>query len=380
MIIKRRDDSTLSATVEDADDLLALRRVVRRGDTVTGTTTRVIKRDRDYARPDRGERVKLTLSITAEKISLDGTLERLRIGGVVSESSSEDAVSHGAHHSMNVSISDTISITKRGRSGGDVGGKAGTGRDKSGWSRTDLRILKGDTKSGGRTKFILVAVDTGDCAVAVLNGTHLELSPNMYSGMGGKRYKTSRDMGDFFDRIVSHIASVSANDAGGRGGTVILFGPGNTKRKLANHMSAKKARNGGGVSSIKVVDGIDSGGQDGIHIFSKSDAMREAMAGSKLARVSEILDHVMEMAHRKIPRYAMGYEETYEAARAGAIDSMIFSDGALQQYGSEQEVIDLLNMAEDSGAEVYGVDSSTDIGLRTSAMGGMVALLRYALR
>ena len=365
MIIRRRDDRTLSATAEDADDLLALRRVVRRGDTITGATTRVIKRDRDYSRPDRGERVKLTLSITAEKISLDGTLERLRIGGVVSESSSEDAVSHGAHHSMNVSISDTISIAKRAGGGG--------------WSRTDLRILRGDARPGGRTKFILVAVDTGDCAVAVLSGTHLELSPNMYSGMGGKRYKTSRDMGDFFDRIVSHIGSVSANGAGGRGRAVILFGPGNTKRKLANHMSAKRPRSGG-VSSIKVVDGIDSGGQDGIHTFSKSEAMREAMAGSKLARVSEILDHVMEMAHRKIPKYAMGYEETYEAARAGAIDSMIFSDGALRQYGSEQEVVDLLNMAEDSGAEVYGVDSSTDIGLRASAMGGMVALLRYAVR
>ena len=44
---------------------------------------------------------------------------------------------------------------------------------------------------------------------------------------------------------------------------------------------------------FKVIEGIDSGGEDGIHIFTKSDAMKEVMADTKLAKVSQIIDEVM---------------------------------------------------------------------------------------
>ena len=377
MIVKRKDESALSATAEDADDLLALRRVIKRGDMITGSTTRVLKRDRDYSRPDRGERVRITVTIMAEKISLDGTIERLRIGGTVHESNN-DSVPHGTHHSMTVAAGDAITISKRGQRAGGGG--------KDGWTKTDHRILRGGGGKGGNSAFILVAMDTADCGVALLRGTHLDVSPNMYSGRGGKRYKTSHSMEDFFGQVASAIDAVAGEAAalGGGGGaqepiTVILFGPGNTKKRFANHIGGGQQRRGRPGYEIVVVEGIDSGGEDGIHIFAKSEAMREAISSSKLALVSDILDRIIGHAHKKVPRYAMGYEETLAAAQMGAVDSLIFADGALQQYGDEQKVVDLLNMAEESGAGVYGVDSSTDIGLRAAGLGGIVALLRYAV-
>lgn len=368
MIIKKRDESTVTVTCEDADDLLALRRVIKRGDAVTGSTTRVIKRDKDYSRPDRGERVRITVSITTEKISLDGTLERLRIGGTVLESNNE-AVAHGTHHSMTVVVGDGATITKKG--------SKSEGRSR--WSHTDYTILKGDTKSGKKTSsFLLVAIDTSDCGVAVLRGTHLKISPNMYSGRGGKRYKTSHSMDGFFATAASAIDAVLEDEKGIE--RIILFGPGNTKKEFANYMNMKHGQRKAGRYDITITEGIDASGEDGIRVFTRSDAMRESISGSKMARVSDVLDRIIEHAHKKIPRYAMGYEETQAAAKMGAIDALIFSDVALQQYGDEQKMIDLLNAAEESGAEVYGVDSSTDIGLRASGLGGVVALLRYAVR
>ncbi|MCE2498379.1 MAG: pelota family protein [Nitrosopumilaceae archaeon] len=373
MIVKRKDESALSTIAEDADDLLALRRVIKRGDMITGSTTRVLKRDRDYSRPDRGERVRITVTIMAEKISLDGTIERLRIGGAVHESNN-DSVPHGTHHSMTVAAGDAITISKRVQRAG--------GR-KGGWTRTEHRILKGGGGKGGNSTFILVAMDTADCGVALLRGTHLDVSPNIYSGRGGKRYKTSHSMEDFFGQAASAIDAVAKEAARGGGGqesrTVILFGPGNTKKRFANYIGGGQPRRGLPGYEIVVVEGIDSGGEDGIHVFAKSEAMREAISSSKLALVSEILDRIIGHAHKKVPRYAMGYEETLAAARMGAVDSLIFADGALQQYDDEQKVVDLLNMAEESGADVYGVDSSTDIGLRAAGLGGIVALLRYAV-
>ena len=48
--------------------------------------------------------------------------------------------------------------------------------------------------------------------------------------------------------------------------------------------------------------------------------------------------------------------------------------------GDEVEFIDLLNSTEAVGAKIYGVDASTDIGLRVSSLGGIVGLLRFAIR
>ena len=57
MITKIIDDTTISFLVEEPDDLLVLRRVIQERDTIVSDTTRVVKQDKDYARPDRGEKI-----------------------------------------------------------------------------------------------------------------------------------------------------------------------------------------------------------------------------------------------------------------------------------------------------------------------------------
>ena len=42
-------------------------------------------------------------------------------------------------------------------------------------------------------------------------------------------------------------------------------------------------------------------------------------------------------------------------------------------------MIDFLNDVENKGVKIYSVDSSTDIGLRVTGLGGIVSLLRYAV-
>ena len=43
MISKTLDDNTISFIPEDSDDLLTIRRLIKRGDKIIGETTRVIK-------------------------------------------------------------------------------------------------------------------------------------------------------------------------------------------------------------------------------------------------------------------------------------------------------------------------------------------------
>ncbi|HEX2014930.1 MAG TPA: mRNA surveillance protein Pelota, partial [Nitrososphaera sp.] len=62
-----------------------------------------------------------------------------------------------------------------------------------------------------------------------------------------------------------------------------------------------------------------------------------------------------------------------------AVDIVVFSD-SLFKTANEDEVVKMLNSLESYGARTFAVDSTTDIGLRVSSLGGIVALLRYAIR
>lgn len=346
MISKVLDDNTISLIAEESDDLLTLRRIIKKGDKIVGHTTRTIKREKDYSRPDKGERVRIKIALEVEKISLDNVLDKLRVGGVIIESNNE-SVPHGSHHSFLIKVNEGFNLIKKQ------------------WTGVEKKLLKSKDQNLG---FILVAIDTGDCGVGRIRGTHLQLIPNIYSGSAGKRYKTSFNIEKFFEEIQRGISSaIKGNDE------IIIFGPGETKKKFANFL---KNIDLGKKHKIQIVEGIDSGGEDGIYTFTKSHAMKEIMSESKLAKVSSIIDEVMSRAHKKSKKFTMGFSEAQKAYEFGAIETLVFSEKVIQTE-DEQKVIEFLNQVEGKGAKTYSVDSTTDIGLRVTGLGGMVSLLRF---
>ncbi len=336
----------------DADDLFTLRRTIEIGDFVVGDTTRVIKHVKIYGRPDRGDRVKGRVSLKVENTALYDAVDRLRITGLITNTDNE-LVSRGSHHSMTVRIDDTIMIEKERK-----------------WHNAELSIL---TRSGNTEDFILVAIDTQEAAVAKVSGTHLKLIPNIYSGQSGKRYlssrKTNPNIESFFADVVTTIQSIMNKDGVSDAGRAIIFGPGEAATEKFRFDKEK----------LTVVEGVDVAGEDGIYVFLRSTALKEAMSSSKLASVSLILDEVLRLVHKGELKYAMGMEDITYAASIKNIECVVFSD-AIFKTSDEDAVLKILNSIESYGGKIYAVDSSTDIGLRVSSLGGIVALLRYSMR
>ena len=104
--------------------------------------------------------------------------------------------------------------------------------------------------------------------------------------------------------------------------------------------------------------------------------MKEIMSESKLAKVSQIIEEVMFLANKASKKFSMGLVETRKANEFGAIESLVFSEKVIQDF-DEQEVVDFLNDVESKGSQIYRVDSSTDVGLRVSGLGGIISLLRF---
>ncbi|HSG73709.1 MAG TPA: mRNA surveillance protein pelota [Nitrosopumilaceae archaeon] len=348
MITKILDDNTISLIPEESDDLLTLRRIIKAGDRIVGTTTRVIKQDKEYARPDRGERVKIRIALDVEKISLDNVLDKLRVRGTIIESNNE-AVAHGSHHSYLIKLNESFNLIKKR------------------WNDVEKNLIHTKTQKFG---FLLIAIDTSDCGIGRLKGTHLELTPNIYSGSSGKRYKSNFNIEKFFEFIQKAISSSIKE-----GDTIIIFGPGETRKKFGNYLQKTSI---GQKHKIDVIEGIDSGGEDGIYTFTKSESMKEIMKDSKLAKVSSIIDEIMFRANKKSRKFTMGFEEIKKANEFGAIDSLVFSDKIIQTE-DEEKIIEFLNDAEAKGAKAFSVDSTTDMGLRVTGLGGIVSLLRFPI-
>ncbi len=345
MLAKWIDGESVAVTPQNSDDMLSLRRVIRPGDRISGQTTWVMKQDRQYARPDKGERIRVRISLLVDKISLDNVLDRLRIGGTMHDSDNE-AIPRGIRHSILVGAGNTIRIFKRR------------------WLSADRRILRQRRDQG----FVLAAIDRSEYCVARLSGTHVQHTANVYSGSGGKRYKVSFDGTAYIEGAGRAIDSILQNND-----TVVLFGPGDIKRRLVNHM-----KNKGTKFRILVAEGIDTAGEDGIYQFARSDALQQTISDSKMAKVLAIIDDVMEMAGRGSKKFTMGFAETQYGVSIGAVKFLVYSEGIFEG-NEEEDVIQLLNDAENTGVTVYGVDSSTDLGLRVSKLGGVISVLRYTI-
>ena len=346
MITKILDDNSISLIPEESDDLLILRRIIKTGDRIVGTTSRVIKQDKEYSRPDRGDRVKIRIALDVEKISLDNVLDRLRVTGKIAESNNE-SVPHGSHHSFLIKVNEGFNLIKKH------------------WEEVEKKLIHSKEQKFG---FLLIAIDTSDCGIGRLKGTHLELTPNIYSGASGKQYKSNFNIEKFFDIIQRAVfSSIKEGD------TIIIFGPGETKKKFSNYIQKTSV---GQKHKIQVIEGIDSGGEDGIYTFTKSQFMKEIMSESKLAKVSSIIDEIMYRANKKSRKFTMGFEETKNANQFGAIDSLVFSEKIIQTE-DEEKIIEFLNDAESKGVKAYSADSTTDVGLRVTGLGGIVSLLRF---
>lgn len=347
-------ENKIVLTLEEPDDLFSFRRVIDIGDSIIADTTRVIKQDNEYARPDRGERIKIRIILRIEKISFDDAIDRLKISGVIITSNNEN-IPKGLHHSINVKINDTIIL------------------EKSNWNENYIKIL---SKSALEFKYLFISIDSQETAIAKLTGTNLKITPNIHSGKSGKRYVTDQRNESsnkiYFENIRTAL-DIYLEDQGIK---IVIFGPGETKRRFLNYLRGKNEAYQD--KDFVIADGIETAGEDGIYVFLRSGAMKDLMSSSKIAMVSTILDRVMQQINTGEKKYAMGIKETKYAHSLNAIDSLVYSDKVFSDI-KEDEFIKLLNDMEYNKVKIYATDSTTDIGLRVSSLGGIIALLRYRI-
>src|SRR5207302_1888929 len=113
MRVLHRDPKTgeIKVRVENPDDLWHLHNLLQPGDLVRASTYRREDVKTDKLRPERGEKVRVTLTIRVEDVEFQAFSDRLRISGVIVEGPQD----LGRHHTLNVGVEDVLSIIKTWR-------------------------------------------------------------------------------------------------------------------------------------------------------------------------------------------------------------------------------------------------------------------------
>ena len=354
MIVYRLDvrHGLVTITPEQPDDLWTLRRVVSKGDFVAGETTRVYKDTGEYSRPDK-ERIKVTVTIEVESVHLDSTLSRLRVSGKIVDVSNE-LLSKGSFHSLNVSEGHRLSIRK-----------------PDGFSSVQLRLIEG--ANAPRDNYAIVALDRRDAGIGVIKGTHLHILPIIESGITGKMYQDSRKGGSkYFEEIADALAIIYPPNA-----KVFVLGPGNTKDIFANYVQRERKEFG----EVRVIEGSDVVGGDGVYVALRNPILPLALSVSRLAKVSMLIQEVMRRISLGDGRVSLAFSDCLKAARQGAVEHLIVSDKIFSQKGVEEEqIVELLNVTEEYRGEAFLLDTTTDLGSQVNVLGGVVGLLRFAIK
>lgn len=354
MIVNRLDTKhgLVTVTPEQPDDLWTLRRVISKGDLVAGETTRVYKETAEYSRPDK-ERIKVTVTIEVENAHLDSTLSRLRVSGKILDVSSE-LLSKGSFHSLNVSEGHRLSIRK-----------------PNGFSSVQIRLIEGANTP--RDNYVIVALDRRDAGIGVIRGTHLQILPIIESGITGKMYQDSKKGGvGYFEKIADAIAIVYPSNA-----KIFVLGPGNTKDVFSNYIQRERKEFG----EVKAIEGSDVVGEDGVYVALRNANLQSALSESRLAKVSKLIQEVMRRISLGDTRVSIAFTDCLKAAKQGAMENLVVADKIFSQKGVEEDaIVELLNSTEEYRGETFLLDTTTDLGSQVNTLGGVVGLLRFAIK
>ena len=176
--------------------------------------------------------------------------------------------------------------------------------------------------------------------------------PNIYSGQSGKRYSGSKKLNPnietFFGEVVAAVQTFLTSNITNQ--NVIMFGPGETKRRFHNFFITQMENSGSNKVRTKIIEGIDVAGEDGIHVSLRSDSLREVMKDTKLGTVSTVLDQVFYLVSKGESKFAIGMKEIKQASKLKAIQYLLYSDTVFQN-STEEEIVHSIEHVRGFGSE-----------------------------
>src|SRR5207244_1482174 len=192
MRVLHKDPATgeIKVRVEDADDLWHLHNLVLPGDHVRASTYRRQEVKTDKVRPERGEKVRVTLTIRVESVEFQAFADRLRITGVIVEGPQD----LGRHHTLNVAVDDVVSIIKT-------------------WRSHELRRIDEAVAAAQKPLVAFLSLDDEEALLAQLRQYGVRELATIRAPGHGKMFPSGDAKSAYFDEILAKLHTTEIGEA-----------------------------------------------------------------------------------------------------------------------------------------------------------------------
>jgi protein pelota len=337
-------NSIVKVVPEIADDLWHLERVLEKGDLVSGQTDRKVKAREEGEKP---ERVKLFLTVEAEKIDFHRETGNLRVTGIIREGKPAELAELGASHSIEIEPGKAVKIQKR---------------ELKGFQVERLEKAQEATRQG---KLLLVALDDEQADFALLKEFELERKGTIRSGKTGKRFESESWQGNYFREIMERAKELKAEK-------VVFAGPGFTKENLKRWAEEKGEKGNFYFASTNNV------GITGLNELVKGNAIEKIVKEMQLVKETRLVETLFEELGKGSGIAEYGFGEVKKAVEYGAVKALLVCDSLLLEKREESE--EIMKKAEQMKGNVHLIDSKNEAGKKLLSLGGIAALLRFRIK
>ena len=223
----------------------------------------------------------------------------------------------------------------------------------------------------------LIVIDNREATIGLLKGTFIQELNNMTSGVPGKikaggqsqaRFARLREGAahDFYQRVSEYCNKEFYNKPEIKG--IILGGPGPTKYTFfdGDYLNNEVKKKVLGVKDLSYT------GEFGLHEL--VDKSYDLLAKEIVIEEKNLLNRFFTMLAKEPEKTTYGKERTKKALEYGAVDILMLSEDL-----DDETTEELSNIAEKFNTNIEILSVDTQEGRQLKELGGIAAILRFAL-
>ena len=341
---------------ETSDDLWHLYNVIYENDEVCARTTREVKSDEKYSRPGHEERVSVFLGVKVEKVLWDKVLGRLRVHGIICYA--PETIPEGAHHTLSIALNTPVTIVKKQ------------------WAKHHVERLERARKASEKP-MILVSIDDEGYAIATTTQYGVEIKAEERIKLPGKLEAEKREAAEkeYFIKALNSLRQVwtVAHNP------IVIVGVGFVKGDYAKFLQNEASDVAKAVLDVK---SVNNGGLAGVYEALRSGLLLKATKHLRVVEETEAIEEVLRRLGKGETTVTYGLEEVEKTVKLGAVERLVLTDKMLRDVSDDMRlhVEDLMTQVEKKGGKIIIVSTEHEAGAKLTALGGIAALLRFALR
>jgi protein pelota len=344
----------ISLIPESLDDLWHLKHVIEAGDLVYSLTYRRLDEATDKVRPDKADKKPVRLGIRTEGAEFHKFSHRLRIKGMIEEGPETEL---GAYHTFNIEPGVQLSVVKE-------------------WKDHQLKRIREAEKAVAALDVLVVTIEEGEAIAGIVRQYGVD---ELFS----VRYGSGKGMGegskkDFFNDLLKHVKnSFQALNAE----AIIIAGPGFIKDDFFAVLKEQDAE----LANRTRIEQASSIGVSGFLEVLKRGAVDRLKKEERLTKEVILLDRLMEEISKEEGGKAVyGKRGVRRAIDYGAVETLLVSDEKLmkasgEEEEEEEEIERMLEEVEQKRGEIVVFSTEFEPGKRLNALGGIAAILRFAI-